>query len=159
MLAAATGYAGGRVLFRPAERVIQPISFNHQIHTAEVGLECDTCHSYYADRDSSGLPTLETCLECHEDPQTENPEEARIAQLYEAGENDVFRKLFRLADHSYYSHRRHTTIAGLACETCHGDIASTSAPPETPLRRVTMDFCVDCHREQGLSSDCTRCHR
>jgi hypothetical protein len=26
------------------------------------------------------------------------------------------------------------------------------------LVRITMDFCIDCHRKSGVSSDCTRCH-
>jgi hypothetical protein len=24
---------------------------------------------------------------------------------------------------------------------------------------VTMDFCMDCHREQGQTLDCNACHR
>lgn len=159
LASAASGYAAGRVLFRPTELVTQPIAFNHKIHVKDAGITCDTCHQFYAERDHSGLPTLDICLGCHEEPQTDNPEEAKIKELAAAGRNDVFLKLFRVPDHVFYSHRRHVTIARLECETCHGSIATTTSPPQKPAIRITMEFCIDCHRGHKISSDCTRCHR
>ncbi len=159
LLAAASGYAAGRALFRPAERVAQPIAFNHQKHTVDLEIDCGTCHEYYAKSDHAGLPMLSVCMVCHEAPQGDQPEERKIRDLAAAGENDVFRKLFRMPDHAFYSHRRHAGIGRIACETCHGAIARTTKPPERPLVRITMDYCVDCHRHQNVPSDCTRCHR
>jgi cytochrome c7-like protein len=155
---AAGGYAAGRIQFRPVQRIVQPIAFNHKLHTADAGLSCDTCHQFYETANHSGLPSLSICLGCHEEAQTGSPEEQRIKELAAAGGNDVFRKLFRLPDHAFYSHRRHVKIAAIPCERCHGGIAATTAPPRAPLVRITMDFCIDCHRTSGVSSDCTRCH-
>jgi hypothetical protein len=155
----AIGYAGGRAIFRPAERIVQPVAFSHQKHVGELEIECDLCHEFNAVGTHAGLPALSTCMGCHEEAQTDSPEEGTIRTLAAAGEEDVFRKLFRLSDHAFYTHRRHVTSAGLPCETCHGAIASTTAPPERPLKRITMEFCVDCHDRSGVSSDCTRCHR
>jgi cytochrome c553 len=157
-LAATLGYAAGRLVFRPVERVSQPILFNHQKHVEEVEIECEVCHEYYSTGRHSGLPTLTTCLGCHEEAQTDSPEEQKIRDLAAAGEDDVFRKLFRMADHSFYSHRRHVGAGEIPCETCHGAITKTTAPPERPLVRIDMDFCVDCHERDGASSDCTACH-
>ena len=106
----------------------------------------------------SHAQTADDCLDCHEEALTENPEELKIQKLAQEGENDVFRKLFRLADHAFYSHRAHVGGAGLPCETCHGAIAQSTAPPERPLIRISMDFCIDCHEKSGASTDCTRCH-
>ncbi len=158
-LAAAAGYAAGRAAFRPAKPVIQPIAFNHQKHTEALEIECRVCHELYESGSHAGLPTLATCLGCHEEPLTESPEEQKIRDLARAGKDGVFRKLFRLPDHTFYTHRRHVVAAGLDCQTCHGSIARTTSPPQRPLVRITMDFCQDCHARSGAASDCTGCHR
>jgi hypothetical protein len=98
-------------------------------------------------------------MQCHEEPQTDSPEEKKIPTLVAAGQEDVFRKLFHLPNHVFYTHRRHVGIAGLDCIVCHGQIAQTGSPPAAPLVRITMAFCIDCHRKSGVSTDCTRCHR
>lgn len=159
LISAATGYTAGRYQLRPVEEVSQPIAFNHKLHVTDAGLTCDTCHEHYKTSDHSGLPGLSTCMGCHEQAQTDSPEEKLIPQLAAAGREDVFRKLFRLPDHAFYSHRRHVAIAGIACETCHGAVAQSTEPPEAPLVRMTMGFCVSCHEQEGASVDCTRCHR
>lgn len=156
---AGAGFAGGRIVARPVERVAQPIAFDHRKHTKELELECSTCHEYYATAAHSGLPALETCLGCHGEALTDSPEEKKLLALAGQTPEPVFRKLFRLPDHVYYSHRRHVTDAGIACETCHGDIAATSVPPARPLRRITMDTCVDCHARKSVKTDCGNCHR
>jgi len=151
------GFAAGRALLRPRPEVYQPIAFNHQKHVEMI--DCSDCHAHYADSEHSGLPMLSDCMVCHEEPQSDVAEEQRVRELAEAGEDDVFVKLFRLPDNVVYSHRRHVSVAGLECLTCHGPIAETSAPPDRPLVRVTMDFCIDCHEREDASTDCTACHR
>jgi hypothetical protein len=98
-------------------------------------------------------------LQCHDDPVTDNAEVKKILDLAAAGDEEPFRKLFRLADHAYYSHRRHAVIESITCETCHGAISKSTTPPEHPLVRITMDFCLDCHAREGASQECTHCHR
>jgi hypothetical protein len=159
LITGAGGFGAGRALFRPKRAVPQPIAFNHQKHVEDVGMECGDCHLYFDSSEHSGLPGLTLCLDCHEEPMTESPEEKRLLELVEAGEDDVFRKLFRMPDHSYYSHRRHVQAGEIGCEICHGDVAATTSPPEVPLIRITMDFCIDCHKETGTAADCTDCHR
>jgi hypothetical protein len=156
---AAGGFVSGRILFRPSPNVTQPIAFNHQLHTAELEMTCDVCHEFYASSEHSGLPSLELCMDCHEEPLTESPEEQKIQDLFGAGQNDVFRKLFKMPDHVFYSHRRHAGIGEIPCETCHGAVAATSVPPERPMVRVSMDACVDCHEREQVNSECTSCHR
>lgn len=156
---AGAGFAAGRTAFRPAENVSQPIQFNHKKHVQDAGLECSTCHEYFETSAHSGLPELATCLGCHDGTTTGTAEEKRLVEL---GKRDLpprFRKLFRLPDHVYYSHRRHVTVAGLKCDECHGGIAETTAPPSRPLVRITMAICVACHAAQGVKTDCTHCHR
>jgi len=153
------GFATGRTLLRPDRPRAQPIAFNHQKHAGELAIECETCHEYLKVGQHAGLPMLSTCMGCHEEAQTQSPEEQKIRDLAAKGENDVFRKLFRLPDHAFYSHRRHAIVAKIPCATCHGGLAETTTPPTRPLVRIDMDFCIDCHRRQSASTDCTRCHR
>jgi hypothetical protein len=155
----AVGFVAGRLLLLPSGNVRQPVEFNHLIHSQDVGLECVDCHKYFGTRQHSGLPTLQDCLECHEGGMTESSEEQKLLALAERFPGTSFRKLFTMPDHVYYSHREHVTVAGLECETCHGDIAATTAPPPTALVRITMDTCVDCHAGEGVQTDCTHCHR
>lgn len=158
-LAGVGGFAAGRALLRPTEAVPQPIAFNHRRHVEDAGVECDVCHEHYSTGQHSGLPALSLCLDCHDEPVTEEPEEQKLRDLAGAEDEVAFRKLFRLPDNVFYSHRRHVTIAGLECETCHGEIAATASPPPEPLIHVTMDFCLDCHERSGASDACTGCHR
>ena len=96
---------------------------------------------------------------CHTTTQGTSEEAARVTELITQGDPLQFNKLFRLAPHVFYTHRRHVELAELECQTCHGAIATTERPPSRPLVKVTMDFCTDCHREQGQTLDCNACHR
>lgn len=158
LITGAAGFGTGRTLFRPKDRVVQPILFNHRLHVADLEMDCDVCHLYYKEREHSGLPLLDTCLDCHEEPLTENPEEEKIRELAAAGRVDPFRKLFRIPEHTHYSHGRHAGSAEIECRVCHGAIDETEAPPEYPMVRIDMDFCLDCHEQNGIHTDCTGCH-
>lgn len=139
--------------------VAQPIAFNHRKHTQELGLGCDFCHRYVQTGRHPGLPGAETCGMCHSAPLGESAEAAKVSELLAKGDPLQFNKLFRLPDHVFYSHRRHVAIAQLECANCHDGIADTEVPPERPLVQVKMAFCIDCHRTQGVTTDCTACHR
>ena len=151
------GFIAGRVSLRPRAAVEQPIAFNHRVHVES--LECETCHEFVRTSAHSGLPGLSVCLMCHEEAVTEAAKDEKVRELAAAGEEQVFRKLFQLADNVFYTHRRHAGMAGIECATCHGEIDQTEVPPPVPLIRITMDFCLECHEKQGVSDDCTRCHR
>jgi hypothetical protein len=153
------GFAAGRVSFDPNRAVVQPIQFNHQKHVKDVGMECSACHEYFSEHQHSGLPSLSLCAGCHQQPLTKSPEEAKLIALAASASPPAFRKLFRLPDHAYYSHRRHVGIAKLLCVTCHGAIAETTTPPRHPLVQITMKTCTDCHTRQSVQADCTACHR
>ena len=139
--------------------VVQPIAFNHRKHTQDLGLGCELCHARVRTGAHPGLPALETCAMCHQALQGTSAEAARVTELVTAGRPLVFAKLFRLPAHVLYTHRRHVGIANLECRNCHGDIALTTTPPRRPLVRITMAYCLDCHRRSGQTTDCIACHR
>lgn len=139
--------------------VTQPIAFNHRHHVADLGLTCDLCHKYVRVGAHAGLPDGDTCAICHRSQQGDTAEAARLTQLLTEGAPVRFRKLFRLPDHVFYTHRRHVGIAELECVNCHGPIAETERPPGRALVQMSMDVCMDCHREQGQTQNCNACHR
>lgn len=139
--------------------VPQPIAFNHRLHIEDEDLDCDFCHEYVRVGAHAGLPDAEICAECHDTPQGDSEEAARVTALIEQGEPLRFNKLFSLPDHVFYTHRRHVAIGELECLQCHGSIAETERPPERPLVSMSMESCMDCHREQGETLDCNACHR
>lgn len=147
------------VLALSSPRVPQPVAFNHLKHTQDLGLGCEFCHPYAQTRAHSGLPDATTCSACHAAPQGTSAEAARVTELITAGDPLRFNKLFRMPDHVFCTHRRHVAIAELSCETCHGAVGQTERPPARALVKVDMDFCMDCHREQGATLDCNACHR
>jgi predicted CXXCH cytochrome family protein len=139
--------------------VSQPVAFNHRKHTEQLGLNCEFCHVYVKKGAHAGLPDARTCTMCHQAVQGESAEAARVTTLLAEGDPLTFNKLFRLESHVFYTHRRHAGIAELECDNCHGAIATTERPPERPLVRIDMDFCIGCHRERGQTLECTACHR
>jgi len=159
ILAVGVTGAGAYRLWSGSTGVMQPIAFNHRVHTTDTGIECSQCHPYYSSGARSGLPDADTCMVCHADPVTESAEEAKLRQTVERGEPVVFRKLFSLPPHVYYSHRLHASTAKIECARCHGGIGETQTPPSRPLVEITMDFCMDCHTEVNANNDCKSCHR
>lgn len=139
--------------------VPQPVAFNHRKHTEDLGLDCAFCHAYVRSGAHAGLPDAQTCVMCHSAPQGTSPEAARVTELLQQGDSLRFNKLFTLPAHVFYTHRRHVALGELACENCHGTIATTERPPPQPLVEVTMDFCVNCHRERDQTVECNACHR
>ncbi len=144
---------------RSRSAVPQPIDFNHLKHTQDLGLNCEFCHKYVRTGAHAGLPGAETCSICHQVPQGTSEEAARVTELLTEGSPLQFNKLFRLPTHVFYTHRRHAGIGELECQNCHGPVDETERPPDRALVRITMDFCMDCHREQGQTLDCNACHR
>ncbi len=139
--------------------VEQPIDFSHKTHTQKVGLNCETCHKYVKKSFHAGLPKIEeTCMMCHTQAQTDSPEEEKIRELAKRDDPPDFKKLFRFPNHVFYSHRRHVVLGGLECSTCHGNIAKTRSPPDEPLKKITMDFCIECHKREDVTTDCIACH-
>jgi hypothetical protein len=137
--------------------VKQPIFFNHKIH-AENGLVCLDCHGYYEEHASSGRPGIEVCAACHEEPQGESQEEAEIIDHVKSGKEVEWKRLYRVPEDVYFSHRRHVVLGKLECAVCHGGIGESSKPPVRPVK-ITMKKCMKCHAKKGADNDCIACHR
>ncbi len=138
----------------------QPIEFNHSVH--ELG--CDMCHRYVYEAEFAGRPFAEICAACHEEALKEgSAEESILLGFLESGREIPWRRIYKVPSHVYYSHRRHTIEHGMTpkieCVECHGAIGTSTSPPGKPLNKLTMKFCINCHEERGVTTDCNACHR
>jgi hypothetical protein len=137
----------------------QPIAFSHQKHVQELGMDCVDCHLYALTGERATIPNIKVCSECHEEVLTESAEEARVVEHVQQGESIAWRKIYRVPQHVYFSHRRHTAIAQIECEVCHGEIGQLTESLTRPLRSLSMNHCMECHDEVEASNDCVACHR
>ena len=176
----------------------QPINFNHALHMdADIvdGIEGDTeeekclyCHAFRDDGTFVGIPKLDSCTECHDDPEFplgETEEEGEFLKQYVAHETEVpWFSYSRQPDCVYFSHIAHVKNGELDCRTCHGDHAKTQTLPAFQKNRLTgysiniwgknmlgyksntwdrmkMDDCAECHTQKGLEQNnaCFVCHK
>ena len=140
--------------------VEQPVDYNHYLHVHQKELACDDCHAgvktgYYAT-----IPNIETCETCHSEPQGSSAREKAFVEQYgKTGRPISWQRLFVLPEHVFFSHRLHVVRAEIECKTCHGAMDMQTHAAQRPLRVLTMDDCMDCHRKQNATLDCNGCHR
>ncbi|WP_435414430.1 c-type cytochrome [Polaribacter aestuariivivens] len=156
---------------------IQPIVFSHKIHAGDNKIDCQYCHSSAKHSKHSGIPSVNVCMNCHKNiaEVAENTVveledgvvlgkaelDMEIAKVYKAagwdpevleytGEEKPIKwvRIHNLPDFVYYNHAQHVTVAGIACQTCHGPVQEMEEMYQySPL---TMGWCIDCHRETNV---------
>ncbi len=152
---------------------IQPIHYSHLIHAGDNQVDCKYCHSSARTSKQAGIPSLNVCMNCHKsigevavatatEEYSKEFYDKEIAKLYDAvgwdpatltytGETKPVKwiRIHNLPDFAYFNHSQHVTVAGVACQTCHGpiqemEIVSQNAP-------LTMGWCINCHRETNVN--------
>lgn len=143
---------------KPFTSVNQPIEYNHKKHI-ELGLDCSTCHTGIGEQETfAGLPQLDTCLTCHMEDDT-NPK-SKVLQVYAAKNESIpWKKIYRVPEHVYFSHRRHVTVGKLDCALCHGDMSKMETPVVHQTVKISMTRCINCHRKMNVTNDCMACHK
>jgi len=137
----------------------QPIEYSHQFHIDEVGLTCTDCHVQVETHRQASIPNVEICSDCHEDLDSDIAEAQKVSDYISNGTSIPWIQIHRVPDYVYFSHRRHVSIANLECQECHGDVAQKTTPFVRPYKKITMNWCLDCHKTNQVSLDCYTCHR
>ncbi len=132
-----------------------PIAFSHETHVAAAGLDCQFCHAYARRGPVAGLPPLARCAGCHRNVLPDSPDVAQMLARFDAGEPLAWPRIHDLPDHVRFTHKRHVR-AGVACSTCHGDVARMQLAVQT--EPLTMGWCVSCHEARQAPIDCLTCH-
>ncbi len=152
---------------------VQPIHYSHKIHAGDNQIDCNYCHSSARQSKHSGIPSLNVCMNCHKNisevaPETATEEyskefyDGEIAKLYKAVGWDVenqqytgktepvkWVRIHNLPDFVYFNHSQHVTVAGVACQTCHGEIQTMEVVEQ--FAPLTMGWCINCHRETNVN--------
>jgi hypothetical protein len=140
----------------------QPLPFKHSQHI-QAGATCLYCHPGARRGEVAGLPSTAKCMGCHTSVQPQNPADQKdIDQLiaaWDAKKPIEWVKVTDEPDFVRFWHRPHIA-AGVACESCHGDVSNMGYAKSYNLN---MGFCLSCHRQQAPElitklTDCATCH-
>ena len=154
---------------------IQPIHYSHRIHAGDNKIECKYCHSSARVSKHSGIPSLNVCMNCHKNiAQVADEVQQEGITNYGVDYNKEIQKLYNavgwdpaqqdyvnepkpvkwirihnLPDFVYFNHSQHVSVAGVDCQTCHGEIQEMEIVEQhSPL---TMGWCINCHRETDVN--------
>ncbi len=152
---------------------VQPIHYSHKIHSGANQIDCQYCHSSVRSSKHSGIPSLNVCMNCHENIAEYNGEEDLekgytkdlytngIKKWYKAvgwdeqsrtytGETEPVKwvRIHNLPDFVYFNHSQHVNVAGIDCQECHGPIEEMEIVYQHSS--LTMGWCISCHRESDV---------
>jgi len=164
-LAGAVALAGTGVVaaaFGPFDSttIEQPIVFPHDLHAGTNKIPCEYCH-YSVDRSvDAGIPAVQVCAGCHiagGQPlfRRDSTGIKQLVAYWNAQKPIPWVRIHRLPDHVHFPHMRHI-YADVQCVDCHGDI--TVAKEVTLQQNLWMGWCIQCHREKQVRTDCSVCH-
>ena len=139
----------------PVDPAAQPIDFSHAHHVAEIGIDCQFCHTYARRGPVAGIPSVQRCAGCHQTVLSEQPEIVKVLEYWDNKEPIPWVRVHDLPDHVRFSHKPHIR-AGVNCADCHGDVAAMEAAVQ--VESLSMGWCLDCHKEREASRDCLACH-
>jgi mono/diheme cytochrome c family protein len=128
----------------------QPIPFSHKLHAGEYEIDCKYCHTGALRGKNAGIPSSNICMNCHNTIKNTSPE---IQKIYKAIETDTpiqWVRVHNLPDLAYFNHSQHVVVAGLECQTCHGEIQEMEVVQQ--LSKLTMGWCIDCHRKTDVKT-------
>jgi len=153
---------------------VQPVAYSHRLHAGELGIACLHCHSDAGRSRDAGIPTGQTCMDCHkfvtapildiraEDERAtavkEKPRRivsAELKKLYTAmGLDDELRPVAAARPVEWvrvhalpdfvYFNHGSHVSAGVECQTCHGAIETMERVRQ--VSDLSMGWCVNCHR-------------
>lgn len=157
-------YATGEDFF-----VRQPVAFSHRHHVQGLKIDCRFCHTQVDEGEQAGIPSAETCMECHSQIWTDSPALEKVRQAYAHGEAIEWKRVNPMPDYVFFDHRVHVENDSIDCQQCHG--AVETMPLTVQKEPLTMNWCLDCHHRaenfvkdltpvemRGLT-DCYACHR
>ncbi len=138
----------------------QPIAFSHKLHAGQYEIACQYCHTGVFKAKSANIPSANICMNCHQQVKTESPEIQKIyaaidfnpdTQTYGDNQSPIeWVRVHNLPDLAYFNHSQHVKVAGLECETCHGDIKEMEVVYQHS--KLTMGWCINCHRETQVNA-------
>jgi hypothetical protein len=122
----------------------QPVQFSHKHHVGDDGIDCRYCHTSVEKAASAGMPSTQTCMNCHSQIWADSPYLAPVRESWRSGKPIEWTRVHDLPDYVYFNHSIHVN-KGIGCTTCHGQV------DEMPLMyqkaSLQMEWCLACHRQ------------
>ncbi len=138
----------------------QPIPFSHELHAGTYKIQCLYCHSTAERANHSAVPSLSTCLNCHNQIAKDSPHIAKIQTAVSEETPIAWNKVHMLPDHVKFNHKRHVERFGApnACHKCHGPVETMEVLYQHSS--LSMGWCVSCHRDPAHQApvSCSTCH-
>lgn len=128
-----------RVGYQP----VQPVSFNHNIHADQLGMDCRYCHNGVEQSWYSNIPSSSLCLNCHNQVLKDDPRLALVRDSAASGKPIPWIQIHKAPDFVFFNHAVHVN-RGVSCVHCHGQI--NQMDEVSHAKPFTMTFCLDCHR-------------
>ncbi len=123
---------------------VQPVQFSHRHHANELRIDCRFCHATVETSAFAGMPTTETCLNCHSQLFTDTAMLHPVVESAARQEPLAWVRVTRLPDHVFFNHSVHVT-AGVSCRSCHGEVGRMALTAKA--RPLDMRDCLSCHRD------------
>lgn len=139
----------------------QPVFFRHDVHAGQYQLDCKYCHYSAEYAPYPGIPSMKTCMGCHIIAGAAIPAVQKVREAATSNQVIEWVKVHHLPPFVHFPHMRHVkgptaTKAGITCQTCHGQIQTM--PRVYQFASLKMGWCLDCHRQNKVTTDCTACH-
>jgi cytochrome c551/c552 len=158
---------------------VQPIHFSHKIHAGDNKVECKYCHSSARVSKTSGIPSLNVCMNCHKSiyQYAGNPEGPSAEDIANGYTNDFYtgeiKKLYkavgwdeenqkytgegrpvewvRIHNLPDFAYFNHSQHVSVAGIECQ----TCHGPVEEmeiveQFSPLTMGWCINCHRETNV---------
>ena len=139
----------------------QPIAFPHDIHAGTNQIPCLYCHFSADESVDAGIPAMEVCAGCHMPGgvpmiAADSAGVRTLIRYLNEGQAIPWVRIHDLPDHAHFPHMVHVNAEDLECQECHGQV---EAMAEIELQQdLRMGWCLQCHREREVRTDCTVCH-
>jgi hypothetical protein len=121
----------------------QPVQFSHKHHAGDDGIDCRYCHTSVETSASAGMPSTQTCMNCHSQIWADSPYLEPVRESARTGKPIEWTRVNDLPDYVYFNHSIHVN-KGVGCSTCHGNVAQM--PLMYQAASLQMEWCLACHR-------------
>jgi hypothetical protein len=145
----------------------QPIFFRHDVHAGQDLIPCMYCHYSASVSSEPGIPSLQTCMGCHQlvggSTPSHQAEIKKVRDAWRERKPPEWVRVHALPGFVRFPHMRHIKALGAqsgdantTCATCHSDVKHM--PQVERVSTLRMGWCVGCHIKNNVSRDCSVCH-
>lgn len=121
----------------------QPVQFSHKHHVGDDGIDCRYCHQTVETTASAGMPSTQTCMNCHSQLWADSPYLEPVRASFRDNKPLEWERVHDLPEFTYFNHSIHVA-KGVGCSTCHGPI--DNMPAVYQENTLQMEWCIACHR-------------